>query len=92
MTEPTIIKPKARRARPKVVDMPAGEETAESSHAADTLTLKIKSRKRDGAQDAGRMIAEAAYYRAEKRGFAPGFEIEDWIAAENEVRAQQERA
>jgi len=26
-----------------------------------------------------RMIAEAAYYQAERRGFAPGFELEDWL-------------
>jgi sterol desaturase/sphingolipid hydroxylase (fatty acid hydroxylase superfamily) len=35
-----------------------------------------------------RMIAEAAYYRAERRGFAPGFELEDWLAAEREILAQ----
>lgn len=34
-----------------------------------------------------RMIAEAAYYRAEKRGFASGFELEDWLAAEREILA-----
>ncbi|HTG97977.1 MAG TPA: DUF2934 domain-containing protein [Burkholderiales bacterium] len=31
------------------------------------------------------MIAEAAYYRAQKRGFAPGAEAEDWLHAETEV-------
>jgi hypothetical protein len=31
------------------------------------------------------MIAAAAYFRAEKRGFAPGKEIDDWIAAEREI-------
>jgi hypothetical protein len=31
------------------------------------------------------LIAEAAYYRAEKRGFAPGEELEDWLAAEKEI-------
>jgi hypothetical protein len=31
------------------------------------------------------MIAEAAYLRAERRGFAPGGEHEDWLAAEAEV-------
>jgi hypothetical protein len=31
-------------------------------------------------------IAEAAYYRAERRGFQPGSEIEDWLAAEAETR------
>jgi hypothetical protein len=33
------------------------------------------------------MIAEGAYLRAERRGFAPGHEEEDWIAAEAEVDA-----
>jgi hypothetical protein len=31
------------------------------------------------------LIAEAAFFRAEKRGFAPGHEVEDWLAAESEV-------
>jgi hypothetical protein len=31
------------------------------------------------------MIAERAYLRAERRGFAPGNEDEDWLAAEAEV-------
>jgi Protein of unknown function (DUF2934) len=31
------------------------------------------------------MIAEIAYLRAERRGFAPGGEEEDWLAAEAEV-------
>ena len=30
-------------------------------------------------------IAKAAYFNAERRGFAPGHELEDWLAAENEV-------
>jgi hypothetical protein len=33
------------------------------------------------------MIAESAYLRAERRGFAPGGEVEDWMAAEREVDA-----
>jgi hypothetical protein len=31
------------------------------------------------------MIAEAAYYRAQKRGFTPGAEADDWLQAEAEV-------
>lgn len=31
------------------------------------------------------MVRTAAYYRAERRGFAPGYEWEDWLAAEAEV-------
>ena len=33
------------------------------------------------------MVAEAAYYRAEKRGFAPGKELDDWLEAEKEIEA-----
>ncbi len=31
------------------------------------------------------MIAESAYLRSERRGFAPGFEEQDWLAAEKEI-------
>ena len=31
------------------------------------------------------MIAERAYLRAERRGFAPGRDAEDWLAAEVEI-------
>ena len=33
------------------------------------------------------LIAETAYLRAERRGFVPGQETEDWLAAEVEVDA-----
>jgi hypothetical protein len=33
------------------------------------------------------LIAEAAYLRAERRGFVPGHETDDWLAAEIEVDA-----
>lgn len=38
-------------------------------------------------EDRQRLIAEAAYFRAERRGFAPGRELEDWLDAEIEVDA-----
>ncbi len=34
------------------------------------------------------MIATAAYFLAERRGFAGGYEMQDWIAAEAEIDAQ----
>jgi hypothetical protein len=34
------------------------------------------------------MIAEAAYFAAERRNFEPGYELTDWLAAEQEVAAQ----
>ncbi len=30
-------------------------------------------------------IAESAYWRAERRGFQPGYELEDWLHAEKDV-------
>jgi Protein of unknown function (DUF2934) len=35
-----------------------------------------------------RMIETEAYLRAERRNFAPGHEVQDWLAAEAEVDAR----
>lgn len=34
------------------------------------------------------LVAVAAYYRAEKRGFVPGEELQDWLEAEAEIEQQ----
>ena len=52
--------------------------------------LSVKSKKSSQPkpdQDYQEMIAEAAYYKAEQRGFVPGYEEQDWLDAENEVLA-----
>ena len=36
------------------------------------------------------MVAEAAYYFSEHRGFAPGHELDDWLAAENQIDREGE--
>ncbi len=36
-------------------------------------------------EQARAMIEEAAYYLAEKRGFSPGHELEDWLQAEAQI-------
>ena len=33
------------------------------------------------------MISEAAYFRSAHRGFEPGHEVDDWLAAESEIDA-----
>jgi Protein of unknown function (DUF2934) len=59
--------------------------------AADARGSQSSASDRADAPGAGwekqheQMIAEAAYYRAEKRGFAPGRELDDWIAAEADI-------
>jgi hypothetical protein len=34
------------------------------------------------------MVTERAYFKAEKRGFAPGHELDDWLEAEKEISNQ----
>ena len=31
------------------------------------------------------MIEEAAYFLAEKRGFSPGYELQEWLQAEAQI-------
>jgi hypothetical protein len=39
-------------------------------------------------QERHALIAKAAYFRAERRAFRAGHELEDWLAAEAEVDQQ----
>ncbi len=71
---------------------PAVRKTAVTIEAATlstaTATARATARATAGAwtgEDRYRMIAEVAYFRAERRGFAPGSELGDWLAAEIEV-------
>ena len=44
----------------------------------------------DDAEAKRRLIAELAYFAAERRGFSPGYEIDDWLEAEQEVESSIE--
>jgi hypothetical protein len=44
-----------------------------------------KAVKTPSPEELRKLISEAAYYRAKRRGFAPGHELEDWVQAEAEV-------
>lgn len=66
-------------------------ETGRVPAAGSTDRFKNKSNAKKQsitAQERERMIAAAAYYRAECRGFAPGRELEDWLEAEAEIDRQ----
>jgi hypothetical protein len=57
-------------------------------HMSDESTLESPSSLVAFSEDTiNQKIAEAAYYRAEKRGFTPGHEIEDWLEAEKEIKS-----
>ena len=52
-------------------------KSAPEPRAAVAPSISVEERER--------LVARAAYFRAEKRGFAPGCELQDWVEAEAEV-------
>ncbi len=64
-----------------IVD-PAGLESGQipaKQAAADLASAGVTGEERH------QLISEAAYYKAEQRSFAPGYELEDWLTAEREI-------
>lgn len=55
------------------------KKTTAKSRAAQTVLEKIDPRERY------EMVAKMAYFRAERRGFEPGWETEDWYESEKMV-------
>lgn len=77
-TTPAVKKTTAAKKR-------AAPKQAAAKKAA--ATKPPKSPVNISAEERWRMVATAAYHRAEQRAFAPGHEVEDWLAAENEIDA-----
>ena len=70
--------PRKSPAKPKVAKPKVAKPKApERNDVATSLTPAERLR----------MIEMAAFFRAERRGFAPGHEFEDWLAAEAEIAA-----
>lgn len=74
----------ARRARQSAPKRPASTKPRSAAPKARGPKPAVATA---AAGDADRqsMVAMAAYFRAQKRGFAPGYEMEDWVAAEAEI-------
>ncbi len=62
---------------------------AKKPGATRPAVAKTRARKtgRVSPVDRQRFVAEAAYFKAERRGFAEGGELDDWIEAEAEIDA-----
>jgi hypothetical protein len=77
--------PPATAAKPAAAPAPA----AKPAVAAKPATAPAPTAKsRVDATERQKLIAEAAYYRALKRGFSSGSDVQDWLAAEKEVDAR----
>lgn len=96
-TKTTAKKPATAAAKPAAKKPAAAKPAAAKAPAkkATTTAAKKPAAKRAPAakkvsvtpEQRYRMIAEAAYYHAERRGFA-GDPVQDWIAAEAEINAR----
>lgn len=65
--------------------MAAKKERPAPAKGPRTRTTKTQASKAPAPEEVRKLVAEAAYYRAKKRGFTPGHEVEDWVQAEAEV-------
>jgi hypothetical protein len=82
--------PATTETKPAAARAPAAKK-ATTAAKPKAAAKKAKSALPDqGAID--HMIQEAAYYLAEKRNFAPGYEEEDWLAAQAEILAKVKNA
>ncbi len=72
-----VAKKKAVKTKEAPVKKVAKKSTMSSK--SQTSSINITSEER------WKMIAITAYHKAEKRGFAPGHELQDWTEAEQEV-------
>jgi Protein of unknown function (DUF2934) len=59
-----------------VVDSRSKEENTKQASMAGALPI---------GEDRRNWISNAAYLYAEQRGFAPGWELDDWLAAERDL-------
>ena len=77
----------------KTAATPAKKPRATKKVTVSTVTvtsapvLAAPVRHRPSADELRGMIAMAAYYRAVDRHFAPGHELDDWLAAERQINA-----
>jgi hypothetical protein len=87
--EQTRADANAETAENRAADGVVGESGA---HDVKITESKLEQREIPSFSDSREArIAEAAYWRAERRGFAPGHELDDWLHAEREVDAQKDQ-
>lgn len=85
--QPTVrTRQTAQRGQARPAPAPQTEVVQRAQRKAAVRAQRGNSGTELTPEELNRMIAAAAYYRAEQRGFAAGHELEDWLAAEAEVK------
>jgi hypothetical protein len=75
----------AKKHNAKPVRTAAAASASKVQRAANSAREAPASTGRGGNGAFHDLIAEAAYYKAARRGFAPGLELQDWLEAEQEM-------
>ena len=86
-TTPTVKKAATRKKSTAPRKTASKKAASQSSARSESTTKPSPGPVNISAEERWRMVATAAYHRAEKRGFQPGHEVEDWLAAEREIDA-----
>ena len=77
VSKKTMTKKKAVSAKKTATRKATKKSTSPSKPGTSSIDITPEER--------WKMIAVAAYHKAEKRGFAPGHELNDWAEAEKEI-------
>lgn len=78
---PRSRKRSVKAAQPPATAEPRSASEPPSSTSASPVAISLSVIHRDA------MIATAAYFRAQRRNFESGHELEDWLTAESEIDA-----
>lgn len=86
MTSHSHVKVKrSRNNADREIESALAIESSEHSTPLTSITKSTLHVTPHFPNDRHALLAKAAYHRAEQRGFEPGHELEDWLAAEMEL-------
>lgn len=86
-TTPAKPRKQSKSTEPLIDPPPASPSLPAASREAQAPARPLPSQ-----EAINRMVEEAAYYLAEQRNFAPGFEEEDWLTAKQQIMEQLAKA
>jgi hypothetical protein len=83
---PTQSRPGAGRSTKKKSQAATTKQPTAEENASEVTATSLERREIPSFSISREArIAEAAYWRAERRGFTSGQELDDWLAAEKEI-------
>lgn len=83
----TTKKPATKKPAAKKTSTATSENVAPAKNVQEKKVQEVQAAKVVSPQEYYHMVAQAAYFLAEKRGFTPGGEHYDWEEAERQIQA-----